>query len=56
MTGTSFIPALIVTMVVRKTQQLIDTFKNTGTTNFATAKTPAELNVRRSVLFKRNIC
>jgi hypothetical protein len=52
-TGTSFIPALIVILVVRKTQQITDAYKTSGATDHETARTPGELGLRRGLLFKR---
>jgi len=53
MTGTSVIPAMIVIMVVIRTQKIINRFKNTRTINPETAKTLSELNIRRGFLFNR---
>lgn len=55
MTGASFIPALIVIIVVARIRKIANRFIETGTTSPGTAKSPFELGIRHSLLFSRLI-
>jgi hypothetical protein len=53
MTGTSFIPAIIVAIIVVRTKKIINRFKLSGTTTPHTAKTAGELNIRENLIFRK---
>jgi hypothetical protein len=53
MTGTSFIPALIVILVLARIKKIINRFRDSGAVSPQTSRTPEELNIRRSILFNR---
>lgn len=53
MTGTSFIPAMIVAIIVIRTKKLIKLFKQTGTTTPRSAKTVDELGTRHNLIFRK---
>jgi len=52
MTGISFIPVMIVIIIVIRFKKIINQFKVTGTTTPRAAKTLLELNIRNSLIFK----
>jgi hypothetical protein len=53
MTGTPFVPAMIVVLVMIRIRKIIDTFKNSGTLSSQTAKSLGDLNIRKSFILKR---
>lgn len=53
MTGTSFIPAMIVAIIVVRTKKIINQFKQTGTTSPQNAKTIGELGIRGNLIFRK---
>ena len=53
MTGTSFIPIIIVIIVVTKTRKLINRFRNFGAINEENAKTLDELKLSRRLIFRK---
>jgi len=53
MTGASFIPIVLVIIVVIKTRKLVDKFKNSGAINERNAKTLEELKVNRRFIFRK---
>jgi len=53
MTGTSFIPIVIVLIVVAKTRRIVNRFKNSGAINEGNAKTLEELKISRRFIFRK---
>jgi hypothetical protein len=53
MTGTSFLPVLIVIIVVTRIRRIVNRFLETGTTSPKAARSLPELNMRHSLLFSR---
>jgi hypothetical protein len=53
MTGTSFIPAMIVAIIVVRTKKIINTFKQAGATTPRNAKTTGELGIRGHMIFRK---
>lgn len=53
MTGTSFIPIIVVIIVVARTRKLINRFINLGAINDRNAKTLDELKVSRRLIFRK---
>ena len=54
-TGTSFVPVLIVILIMARTRKIIDRFKNSGSTNPQNAKTLQELNLRSRWIVSRMV-
>jgi len=55
MTGASSIPIIAAIIVVAVTKRLINRFKDSGATNPHSARSLDELNVRRSLIFRRYV-
>ena len=55
MFGPSFIPLLIIVIIVAKTKKIINTFINTETTATYSAKSLKELKLKPNSIFKRLI-
>ena len=53
MTGTSFIPVIVVAIVTLRKRRLVNRFKNSDTTTVGNAKTLKELNINRRLFFNR---
>jgi hypothetical protein len=53
MTGTSFIPIIIVIIVVTRTRKLTNRFRNVGAINEENAKTLDELKMSRRLIFRK---
>ena len=53
MTGISFIPIIVVIILVARTRKLVNKFKNSGATNKTNAKTLKELQINRRFIFKK---
>lgn len=53
MTGTSFIPIIIVILLVIKTRKLLDRFRKSGAINEENAKTLDELIISRRLIFRK---
>jgi hypothetical protein len=53
MTGTSFIPIIVVIIIIAKTRKLVNRFKNSGAINERNAKTLEELKISRRFIFRK---
>lgn len=53
MTGTSFIPIIIVILLVIKTRKLLDRFRKSGAINKENAKTLDELEISPRLMFRK---
>lgn len=53
MTGTSFIPIIVVIIMLAKTRKLVSRFRNSGAINEKNAKTLEELKISRRFIFRK---
>jgi len=53
MAGISFIPIIVVIIIVARTRKLVNKFKNSGATNVTNAKTLKELQINRRFIFNK---
>jgi hypothetical protein len=53
MTGISFVPVMVVLIIVIRTKKIINRFINSGTVTPGSAKTLYELNIRNSLILNK---